>query len=566
MTTSDAGALSIPHGTSARDTPTYLGIAKTVRSWALTTDHKRIGVLYLFTTVFALFLGGLFALILRIEHLTPTRTIVDAYTYDRLFTMHGIVMVWLFMIPSIPAAFGNFLVPIMIGAKDVAFPRLNLLSYYIYVTGSIWVLVALWMGGCDTGWTFYTPYSAHSPSAVVPTVLGIFVLGWSTIATGVNFIVTIHTMRARGMGWFRMPLFVWSMYGVSVIQVLATPVLAISVSIVGLDHWLDWGLFDPSRGGDPVLYQHLFWFYSHPAVYIMILPAMGVISEVVPTFSHHAPASYDAIAYSTLGIAFVGFLTWGHHMFVAGISLFDAAAFGVLSMLVAIFSAIKVFTWVLTMRGGSIVLRTPLIYFFAFLFLFVFGGMTGVAVATQSLDVHWHDTYFVVAHFHFIMVGGTLTAWLAALHYWFPKMTGRMYPEGWGIASAVLVLVGFVMTFFPQFLLGNAGMPRRYYNYDPRFQPLMVISTVGSWLLGLAMVVTLSYLVVSLFVGKRAGDNPWDSRSYEWYTASPPPTHNFTSEPAFVLGPYDYASPFPGLPRAGVDADAPEAPPPPRRS
>jgi cytochrome c oxidase subunit 1 len=540
MTTLE-GALA-PAGEAA-PRATYLNVAWTVRSWALTTDHKRIGVLYLVTTILGLALGGVFALVLRTELLTPGPTFLDAYTYNRAFTMHGIVMVWLFMIPSIPAAFGNFLLPLMIGAKDVAFPRLNLASYYIYVVGALWVVVAMWMGGADTGWTFYAPYSTHSPSAVVPTVLGIFILGWSTIITGVNFIVTIHTMRARGVGWFRMPLFVWTMYGVSVIQTLATPVLAISLCVVGIDHAFDWGLFDPARGGDPVLFQHLFWFYSHPAVYIMILPAMGVMSEVVATFSHKNPASYKAIAYSTLGIAFVGFATWGHHMFVAGMSLFDANAFGVLSMLVAIFSAIKVFTWVLTMRRGSIVVRTPLIYFFAFLFLFVFGGMTGVAVATQSLDVHWHDTYFVVAHFHFIMVGGTLTAWLAALHYWFPKITGRTYSERWGVVAATLVFAGFFMTFFPQFLLGNAGMPRRYYRYDPSFQPLHVVSTVGSWLLGAAMLMTVGYLLVALFRGERAGDNPWDSRSYEWCTRSPPPPHNFTEEPAFPLDPYDYTVP-----------------------
>jgi cytochrome c oxidase subunit 1 len=542
MTTFDAALAPTPEEASLA-CETYLNVAHSVRSWLLTTDHKRIGVLYFVTTVFALALGGFLALLLRTEHLTPRTTIMDADTYNRSFTMHGIVMVWLFMIPSIPAAFGNFLLPIMIGAKDVAFPRLNLASYYIYLAGVVWVVAALWAGGCDTGWTFYTPYSARSPSAVVPTVFGIFVLGWSTILTGVNFIVTTHTMRAAGVGWFRMPLFVWSMYATSIIQVLATPVLAISLAIVGLDHWLDWGLFDPVRGGDPVLYQHLFWFYSHPAVYIMILPAMGVISEVVPTFSHHRPYSYKAIAYSSLGIAFVGFATWGHHMFVAGMSVFDAAAFGVLSMLVAIFSAIKVFTWVLTMRGGAVVVRTPLLYFFAFLFLFVFGGMTGVAVATQSLDVHWHDTYFVVAHFHFIMVGGTLTAWLAALHYWFPKVTGRMYSEKWGIVGATLVFSGFFMTFFPQFLLGNAGMPRRYYDYDPKYQPLMVLSTFGSWVLGVAMLMTLGYLAVALFTGKRATANPWNSRGYEWYAPSPPPTHNFDTEPVFALGPYDYDVP-----------------------
>ncbi len=543
MTTIDIGAVVPLPGERPLRQETYLNVAHTVKSWALTTDHKRIGIMFLFATTGMLALGGTFALLLRTEHLTPGMTIMDAYTYNRMFTMHGIVMVWLFMIPSIPSAFGNFLLPIMIGAKDVAFPRLNLLSFYIYLVGALWVIVALWMGGVDTGWTFYTPYSAHSPSAVVPAVLGIFILGWSSILTGINLIVTTHTMRAKGVGWFRMPLFVWSIYGTSIIQTLATPVLALSLCVVGLDHWFDWGVFDPARGGDPVLYQHLFWFYSHPAVYIMILPAMGVIAEVVPTFSHHNIASYKAIAYSTLGIAFVGFGTWGHHMFVAGMSVFDAGAFGVLSMLVAIFSAIKVFTWTLTMRHGAVVVRTPLVYFFAFLFLFVFGGMTGVAVATQALDVHWHDTYFVVAHFHFIMVGGTLTGWLAALHYWFPKMTGRMYPERAGVTGATLVFIGFFMTFFPQFLLGNGGMPRRYYYYDPAYQPLHVISTVGSWVLGGAFLWTATYLVIAAFRGPLAGDNPWDSRSYEWFTSSPPPKHNFFHEPEFKLDPYDYSQP-----------------------
>ncbi len=519
---------------------TYANDEYSIRSWVFTTDHKRVGILFLVTTSLMMALGGVFALVLRIEHLTPGRTIVDALAYNRLFTLHGIVMVFLFLIPSIPAAFGNFLVPIMIGAKDVAFPRLNIASYYIYLTGAIVLLAAMQAGGLDTGWTFYTPYSVQTPAAVVPSLIGVFIVGWSSILTGLNFIVTIHTMRAKGLGWMRMPLFVWSIYGTSIIQVIATPVLGLTVALVALDHGLHWGLFDPARGGDPVLFQHLFWFYSHPAVYIMILPGMGVISEVVCTFSRKNPFSYKAIAYSSLGIAFVGFLTWGHHMFVAGLSTFDAGAFGILSMLVAIFSAIKVFTWVGTMYRGSITFKTPLLYVFAFLFLFVFGGMTGVAVATTSLDVHWHDTYFVVAHFHFIMVGGSMTAFLAGLHYWFPKMTGKLYSERWGLLAASLVSAGFFVTFFPQFLLGNAGMPRRYYDYPPEYQTLHVISTVGSWVLALGLVITLVYLLWALRSGKRCGNNPWHSASYEWMTRSPPPKHNFDEEPAFKTDPYDY--------------------------
>lgn len=518
----------------------YLGTATTIRSWLLTTDHKRIGLLYLGAVATFLALGGFFAMAMRLEHLTPNKTIMTAMTYNRAFTLHGVVMVWLFMIPSIPSTFGNFLLPIMVGAKDVAFPRLNLLSFYIYVAGALLVLLSLLVSGIDTGWTFYAPYASKTPTAVPLALLGVFIVGFSTILTGLNFIVTTHTMRAKGLRWMRLPLFVWSLYATSIIQVLATPVLAIVLLLVVFDNAFSWGMFDPARGGDPVLYQHLFWFYSHPAVYIMILPGMGVVSEIVTTFARKAPYSYKAIAYSSLGIAFVGFLTWGHHMFVAGMSTFDAGAFGILSMLVAIFSAIKVFNWTWTLRRGSIATKTPLLFTFAFLFLFVFGGMTGVAVAAMSLDVHWHDTYFVVAHFHFIMVGGTLTAFMAALHYWFPKMSGRMYPEKLGQLCALLVFFGFFVTFFPQFLLGNSGMPRRWYHYPPEFQVLNVISTVGSWILAAGLVGPATYLPWALRWGPRAEADPWGSRCFEWRTASPPPTHNFDESPTFLVGAYDY--------------------------
>jgi cytochrome c oxidase subunit 1 len=529
-----------------RVTPTsYIGARTTIRSWLLTTDHKRIGVMYLLTLLVMLAAGGFFAMAIRIEHLTPHRTVMSGMTYNRMFTLHGVIMVWLFMIPSIPSSFGNFMLPIMIGAKDVAFPRLNLLSYYLYVAGAALVLVSMVVGGIDTGWTFYPPYSSSTPTAVPMALLGVFIVGFSTILTGLNFIVTTHTMRQKGMSWFRMPLFVWAIYATSIIQVLATPVLGMVLLLVVMNNAFSWGFFDPSRGGDPVLYQHLFWFYSHPAVYIMILPGMGVISEVIPTFARKNPYSYKAIAYSSFGIAFVGFLTWGHHMFVAGMSTFDAGAFGILSMLVAVFSAIKVFNWTWTLKKGAISLKTPLLYVFSFLFLFVFGGMTGVAVAAMSLDVHWHDTYFVVAHFHFIMVGGTLTAFLAALHYWFPKMTGRMYSERLGLLAAALVFTGFFVTFFPQFILGNGGMPRRYFNYPPQFQTLHVISTVGSWALAAGLLLTAGYLVDALVRGPVAGNNPWGSRSFEWRTTSPPPTHNFEETPSFEVGPYDYTRPLP---------------------
>ena len=520
--------------------PDYLHVERGLRSWLLTTDHKRIGVMFLIAVLAFMLIGGLFALLLRTELLSPQRDLFDATTYNRYFTLHGVIMVWLFMIPSIPAGFGNFVLPLMIGAKDVAFPRLNLLSFYLYVIGAVFTLASLVWGGTDTGWTFYTPYSTSSPTAVLPTAIGIFILGFSSIVTGINFIATTHTMRAAGMKWHDMPLFVWAIYATSIIQVFATPVLGLTLLLVGVDHLLAIGLFDPAVGGDPILYQHLFWFYSHPAVYIMILPAMGVITEVVCTFSCKNPASYRALAYSSLGIAFTGFLTWGHHMFVSGMSEVDAGIFGLLSMFVALFSAIKVFSWTATLYKGSIHFDTPMLYFFGFMFLFVFGGMTGVAVATQSLDVHWHDTYFVVAHFHFIMVGSTVTAFFAAAYYWFPKMFGRMYNERFGLLSAALVFGGFFLTFFPQFLLGNAGMPRRYHSYPDHFQALHVMSTVGSWFLGLAVLLALANLGLSLVYGPRCGPNPWGSRSFEWLSRTPPPKHNFEENLIVHRGAYDY--------------------------
>ncbi len=521
-------------------TKSYLTVETTAMSWLNTRDHKRVGVMFLAAVIFALFLGGVFAMILRAELLTPDRTIISAQAYNRLFTLHGIVMIFLFLIPAIPNAFGNFMVPIMIGAEDVAFPRLNLLSIYLYLGGAAIALWGMIHGGTDTGWTFYAPYSTTTPTAVVPVLLGLFIIGFSSIVTGINFIVTVHTLRAPGLTWMRLPLFVWSIYGTSIIQVLATPVLGLTLLLVAIEHAFGFGLFDAAQGGDPVLLQHLFWFYSHPAVYIMILPAMGVISEVVTGLSRKNPFGYKAIAYSSLGIAFVGFFTWGHHMFVSGQSTFDGGVFGVLSMIVGIFTAIKVFNWVGTMYKGAIAFSTPYAYVCGFLFFLVFGGMTGIALATVSLDAHWHDTYFVVAHFHFIMVGAAIMAFLAALHYWFPKMFGRSYPEGWGLLAAGLIILGFNATFVPQFLLGNAGMPRRYYSYPAEFQALNVASTAGATLLAFGFLIIFLYLLWSLRFGDKVTGNPWESRGFEWYTASPPPKHNFDHQPEFNHGPHDY--------------------------
>ncbi len=520
----------------------YLTDGTTVRSWLLTRDHKRIGVMFLVLVLLALFLGGLFAMVIRLELLTPGPTVISANSYNRMFTLHGIVMIFLFLIPAIPNAFGNFMIPLMVGARDVAFPRLNLASVYVYLAGAALTLYAMVRGGTDTGWTFYTPYSTSTPMSVVPVLLGLFLIGISSILTGLNFIVTVHTLRAPGLTWKRMPLMVWNIYSTSIIQVLATPVLGLALLLVAVEHTFHIGLFDPNQGGDPLLFQHLFWFYSHPAVYIMVLPAMGVVAEVVCGLSHKNPFGYRAMAYSAVGIALVGFLTWGHHMFIAGISTFVGGIFAVLSMLVGIFTAIKVFNWVGTMYRGNIVFSTPFAYICGFIFFIVFGGMTGVALATASLDVHWNDTYFVVAHFHFVMVGASLMGFLAAIHYWFPKMFGRTYPEGWGLVSAALIILGFNATFIPQFLLGNAGMPRRYYSYPEQFVALNVASSAGATLLGFGFLIIFIYLMWSLRAGPRVGrdGNPWKSRGFEWLSASPPPTHNFSEQPIIDRAPHHY--------------------------
>jgi cytochrome c oxidase subunit I len=518
----------------------YLNADRGIKSWLVTLDHKRIALMYLVLTSVALVLGGVFAMLVRFEHLTPGPTIMGANAYNRSFTLHGIIMIFLFMIPAIPGIFGNFLLPLMLGAKDVAFPRLNLLSVYVYAAGAALALWAIASGGIDSGWTFYAPYSLSTPATLFPALLGIFILGFSSILTGLNFIVTTHTLRAPGMTWMRMPLFVWGIYSTSIIQVLATPVIGLTTLLVGIERIGGFGFFDPTRGGDPVLFQHLFWFYSHPAVYIMVLPSFAVMSEIVAAFSRKNVFGYNMVAYSSLGIAFVGFFAWGHHMFVSGQSTFDSGSFAIISMLVGVFTAIKVFNWIGTMYKGSIMVKTPFVYLCGFLYFVVFGGMTGIAVATVSLDVHWHDTYFVVAHFHFIMVAAVITGFLAAVHYWLPKMFGRMYHEGWGITAAAFIIFGFNATFIPQFLLGNAGQPRRYFMYDSEYWMLNVASTAGATLQALGFLIIFINLGFALARGAIAGDNPWGASGLEWRTTSPPPKENFDVPPIVDEDAYTY--------------------------
>lgn len=512
------------------------------KSWLLTIDHKRIAVLYLVAITLMFFVGGAFAVLIRIQLATPEGAIMEPDTYNKMFTMHGVIMVFFFLIPGIPSVLGNFLVPMMIGAKDLAFPKLNLASWYIYVLGSVVTLWGMIAGGVDTGWTFYTPYSTRSSHTnVIPVAVGALILGFSSILTALNFIVTIHRMRAPGLTWFRLPLFIWSSYATSLVVMLGTPVIAITLILVAVERLWHVGIFDPAYGGDPILFQHLFWFYSHPAVYIMILPAFGVISELITCFSRKQIFGYHFVAFSSLAIAVFGFLVWGHHMFVAGQSDYAALIFSVISYIVAIPSAIKVFNWTATLYRGSVSWETPMLYALGFLALFSIGGLTGLVLASLPVDKHVTDTYFVVAHFHYIMVGGTIMGYLGGLHFWWPKMTGRMYPEGWAKGAALIIFVGFNLTFFPQFIVGYAGMMRRYAVYDAKFQVLNVMSSAGATILGLGFLLPFGYLLWSLWFGNRAGANPFGASGLEWQTASPPPPHNFDVTPTVTVEPYHYS-------------------------
>jgi len=523
----------------ASDSENYLKNTTGVLSWIFTLDHKRIGIMYLIGILSAFAIGGALAMAIRFHLLEPDGKLFDNDTYNQVFTLHGAIMVFLFIIPSIPAALGNFLVPVMLGAKDVAFPRLNLCSFYLWVAGAIFFICALLGSGLDTGWTFYTPYSTTTDTSVILATFGAFVLGFSSIFTGLNFIVTINTMRPPGMTWFKMPLFLWATYSTSIIQVLATPVLGITLLLLIAERTMKIGIFDPEYNGDPVTYQHFFWFYSHPAVYIMILPAFGIISELIAVHSHKHIFGYRFIAYSSVAIALLGFLVWGHHMFTSGMSSLTTIVFSALTFTVSVPSAIKVFNWLATLYKGSISLTTPMCYAISFIFLFTIGGLTGLFLGVLSVDLHLHDTYFIVAHFHYVMMGGTLIAFLGGLFHWWPKMTGKMFSELGGRISCLIVFIGFNMTFLPQFVLGSRGMPRRYATYDPEFASLHQWSSYGSFILGVGLLLAGLVLLASLYNGRKAPSNPWGAVTLEWQCTSPPPYYNF-ARPPVVGDPYDF--------------------------
>jgi cytochrome c oxidase subunit 1 len=534
---------------SHMDGTNYLNAKKGLLSWLFTIDHKRIGIMYFLAISLFFFIAGFFALLLRAEliqeripNATATSYFLSADHFNEAFTFHGAMMVFLVIIPSIPASLGNFLLPLMIGAKDVAFPKLNLFTFHIYILGSLFLVYTLAFGGLDTGWTFYTPYSTETPTSVVAAVFGAFILGMSSILTGVNFIVTIHKMRAPGMTWERLPLFIWAIYATSIIQVLATPVLAVTLILLAMERLLGVGIFDSSLGGDPVLFQNFFWFYSHPAVYIMILPGFGILSELVTTHSRKGIFGYKAVAVSSVGIAVIGFFVWGHHMFTSGMSPYASVFFSFLTYAVAVPTAIKVFSWVATMYKGSIHFTVPMYYVFTFLFLFLIGGLTGIFLGTLSVDVHLHNTYFVVAHFHYVMMGGTLIAWIGGIYHWWPKITGKVYSELWGKIACALIFIGFNLTFFPQFIMGAQGMPRRYYDYLPEYYIYHALSTIGSWVLGLGLIIVLLNWLHSIFFGKPQTDaNPWRGKTLEWtHTNVVPIEHNFETQPVVTHGPYEF--------------------------
>ena len=536
-------AITEPNNGKHPDYLNYQGKHKGLLGWLLSTDHKRIGILYMIAIFSFSLVGVTFGFLMRLELIAPGKTIMDAQTYNSFFTLHGVIMIFLFIIPGIPAIFGNFFLPILVGAKDVSFPRLNLMSWYLYVIGGLLAVLSIILPGgpVDTGWTFYIPYSVRTGTNVIPALMAAFVLGFSSILTGLNFVTTVHRLKTPSMTWFKMPLSVWSIYSTAWVQVIATPIIGITLLLVIVERTFGVGLFDPALGGDPVLYQHLFWIYSHPAVYIMILPAMGVVSEIIPVFARRTIFGYKFIAFSSVAIAVFGSLVWAHHMFTAGMSNTGQFIFSLLTMVVAIPSAIKVFNWTATLYKGSILLASPMLYVLAFIFQFSIGGLTGIMQGVLSIDIMIHDTSFIVAHFHYVMFGGTGFGLIAAMHYWFPKMFGKMFNEKFAKVIFWFMFVGFNTLYFPMFIMGWLGMPRRYYDYLPEFHSYHLISTIGSWILVTGILMMFWNFISALLKGKKVAEkNIWGGETLEWKIDTPPIHENFLEIPTVYEAPYEY--------------------------
>jgi cytochrome c oxidase subunit 1 len=514
-----------------------------ILGWIFSTDHKRISILYL-VTILTFFLGAVILGVLMRVNMIPGLKIMTAQDYNAMFTLHGIIQIFLVVIPGVPTIFGNFFLPILIGSRDMAFPRLNLFSWYLFVAGAVLVFVSVFSGGgaVDTGWTFYVPFSLKTAVNVPLATFAVFVLGMSSILTGINIVTTVHQLRAPGMGFFKMPLSVWGFYSTAWVQILATPIIGITMVLIIMERIFGIGVFDPSKGGDPLLYQHLFWIYSHPAVYIMVLPAMGVISDIFPVFSRKNIYGYKMIAFSSIAIASVGSLVWGHHMFVSGQSDTAGIIFSLLTFLVAVPSAIKVFNWIATMYKGSIRIEPPFLYALSFVFLFSIGGLTGMFLGALSANVQLHNTYFVVGHFHYVIFGGMGFGLFAAFHYWLPKISGRMYDKRSAVVSWLVLFVGFNLFFFPILIMGWEGMPRRYYNYLPSFNELQLVASIGAFIMVTGLILMSANLIRGCISGHKAPSNPWGGATLEWTLPSPPESENFTVIPTVTKGPYDFGN------------------------
>jgi len=504
-----------------------------VASWITTVDHKRIGILYIATSLVFFGLGGILALLMRAQLATPEEHFVTKDSYDQLFTMHGTTMIFLVIVPIL-AGFGNFLVPLMIGARDMAFPRLNAFSYWMFLLGGI-VLYSSWVsngGAPKAGWTSYTPLStdAYTPSNGQDLwILSLHILTISSLAGAVNFIATIVNMRAPGMSWLRMPLFVWAILTYAAMLVLVLPALSAGLTLLLLDRQVGTHFFIPDKGGSTLLWQHVFWFFGHPEVYIMILPAMGMISEIIPVFARKPIFGYKAVAFSTAGIAFVSMLVWAHHMFAVGLPWGLQVFFMLSSMAVAVPTGVKIFNWLATTWRGNLIFDTPMLFALGFVGVFTMGGLSGIFLAAFPVDWQLTDTYYVVAHFHYVLFGGSMFGIFAGLHYWWPKMFGRMLDERLGKWTFWLLLIGFNVTFFPQHMLGLLGMPRRIYTYSHGglWEWYNLASTIGSGIMGIAILVFIANVIRTSRVGTRAGNDPWLADTLEWFAPSPPPPENF---------------------------------------